>query len=69
MTRPADVWRVCGKPVTGKPGCGCTCTPRDPSAYLARKALDRLGAPDDEQEEGPGASRSPRTVPARQEDR
>lgn len=48
MTRPADVWRVCGQPVAGGPGSGCTCT-TSPNRWTAQRALARL----DDQKGGP----------------
>jgi hypothetical protein len=41
MTRPVDVWRVCGEPVTDGPGSGCTCTTA-PNRWTAQRALNRL---------------------------
>lgn len=41
MTRPADVWRVCGLSVTAGPGSGCTCT-TSPNRWTAQRALARL---------------------------
>lgn len=45
MTRPADVWRVCGRPLTDGEGRGCTCAPNDPTRRAAEKAVARLDAP------------------------
>lgn len=42
MTRPLDVWRACGNPVTAADGCGCTCTPTDPTRRRADLACARL---------------------------
>lgn len=42
MTRPVDVWHVCGNPVTTDEGCGCTCTPNDPTRRRADLAVARL---------------------------
>lgn len=41
---PADVWRVCGQPVTDGPGAGCLCGPNDPTRWVALRALDRLNS-------------------------
>lgn len=53
MTRPKDVWRVCGKPVTvpadlNKKGRGCDCTGRElrgrKSVAAGRKRLGKKGS-------------------------
>lgn len=41
MTRPDDVWRVCGNAVAYGPGGGCTCT-TSPNRWAAQRALARL---------------------------
>lgn len=41
MTRPPDVWRVCGERVAAGPGSGCTCT-TNPNRWAAQRALARL---------------------------
>lgn len=54
MTRPVDVWRVCGRPVTGGDGRGCTCT-TSPNRWTAQRAIDRL-----ESEKGGPVQHAPR---------
>lgn len=46
--RPSDVWRVCGNPVIGGPGSGCTCK-TNPNRWTAQRALARL----DDEKGGP----------------
>lgn len=43
MTRPVDIWRICGEDVAYGPGCGCTCGPGDPTRLRAERAAERLG--------------------------
>lgn len=63
------MWRICGKPVRDHDkNRGCTCGPQDPTPWLAREAIDRLG-PDDREEDTGDDQRSPQPAPARRRHR
>jgi hypothetical protein len=43
VTRPKDVWRICGHKVDDSPGRGCTCKTSNPSNKTIAAAKKRLG--------------------------
>lgn len=57
MTRPVDVWRVCGNPIAPGEGSGCTCT-TNPNRWTAQRALARL----DSDEKGGTVPTAPRNT-------